>query len=100
MPHLICYDITKNSLRSKMAKRIIEYGLDRINKSVYLGSIATQDLADLEQRLSDYMNKEGDANDSLLIIPVTGGQIQEMKIYGRNDLDKDELSGEKTTLII
>ncbi|MEM6380774.1 MAG: CRISPR-associated endonuclease Cas2, partial [Bacteroidota bacterium] len=83
MPHLICYDITNNSLRTKMAKRIIEHGLDRINKSVYLGAIATQELADLEQKLSDYMNKDGDPDDSLLIIPVTAGQIQDMKIYGR-----------------
>ena len=41
MPHLISYDITGDSLRTKMGRKILEFGLDRINKSVYLGSIVT-----------------------------------------------------------
>ena len=39
MAYLICYDISSNSLRAKMGRKIIEFGLDRINKSLYLGAI-------------------------------------------------------------
>ena len=52
MPHLICYDITNDTLRTKMGKKILEYGLDRINKSVYLGSITESSLTALEVLLS------------------------------------------------
>ncbi len=100
MPHLICYDITNNNLRSKVGKMIISYGLDRINKSVYLGSIMDSALKDLEKKLADSLKKRNDPNDSLIIISVSIQAIQSMRICGKNDLDKSELSGEKTTLIL
>ena len=99
-PHLICYDISNNTLRAKMAKKIIEFGLDRINKSVYLGPIDATSLQQLEQILLTALQLKGEPDDSLIILPILASQVQEMKIYGRNDLDKDELSGEKTTLIL
>ncbi|MEM6317668.1 MAG: CRISPR-associated endonuclease Cas2 [Bacteroidota bacterium] len=100
MPHLICYDIHKNSLRAKMSKTIIAYGLDRINKSVYLGSIQAQPLRELEQKLSTALAKVNHPTDSLIIISVAPQAIQGMRIYGQNQLDREELAGEKTTLII
>jgi len=100
MPHLICYDITNNSLRAKMSKLIIGYGLDRINKSVYLGTIIESALRELETKLADALKKKREPNDSLIIISVSMLSIQSMRIYGKNDLDKEELAGEKTTLIL
>ncbi len=100
MPHLLCYDITNNSLRAKMGRTILDYGLDRINKSVYLGSITEADLKDLESKLSGWMQTKGDPNDSLIVLSVHAQQVQDMRVYGRNDLDRDELTGNKSTLII
>lgn len=99
-PILICYDITKNNLRKKLADKIIEAGLDRINKSVYLGTISDTQLRQLETWLAHKINTEGEPNDSLIVLPSTTQQIQSMRIYGLNELDKDELTGEKTTLIL
>ncbi len=99
MAHLICYDITGNTLRSKLGNKIIEYGLDRINKSVYLGTVKEGELKKLETWLSDQITKSGEPQDSLIIIPVNAQQIHQMRVLGRNDLDKEELSGDKTTLI-
>lgn len=100
MPHLICYDISGNSLRTKLGKKIIEGGLDRINKSVYLGTISGSSLTNLEKELALLLQKKGTPQDSLIILPVTIQQVQNMRIYGANDLDKEELSGEKNTLIL
>ena len=100
MPHLICYDIAKNSLRAKMGKKIIEYGLDRINKSVYLGTIKESSLISLEQLLAQWMKKQSAPQDSLIIIHVQTQDIRTMRIYGHNGLDKEELMGEKSTLIV
>ncbi len=99
MAHLVCYDIADNSLRTKIGKKILEAGLDRINKSVYLGTITESGLKQLEVWLNSQMNTSSDSQDSLIIIPVNAQQIQQMRVLGRNDLDKDELSGDKSTLI-
>ncbi|HQU59600.1 MAG TPA: CRISPR-associated endonuclease Cas2 [Saprospiraceae bacterium] len=100
MPHLICYDITNDTLRTKMGKKILEYGLDRINKSVYLGSITESSLTALEVLLSGLVQQKGEPSDSLIIIPVTAQQVHDMRVYGENGLDKDELTGDKSTLIV
>ena len=100
MPHLICYDITGNTLRNKLAKTIIASGLDRINKSVYLGTISDSSLTLLENNLNQAIAKKGEPQDSLIIIPVLPHQINSMRVFGNNDLDKEELTGTKHTLII
>lgn len=100
MPHLICYDITNNSLRTRMGKKIIAKGFDRINKSVYLGIISPTVLSTLERDLAIMIQNKNDPNDSLIIISVAQQQLQGMRIYGKNNLDKAELLGEKSTLII
>jgi CRISPR-associated protein Cas2 len=100
MAHLICYDISANSLRAKIGRKIIESGLDRINKSVYLGSISDSSLKILETLLAQLMQHKAEPQDSLIIISVTAQQIQDMRVYGHNDLDKDELTGDKSTLIL
>lgn len=100
MPYLICYDISKNSLRTKMGKTIIATGLDRINKSVYLGTISESSLKNLETKLNQWLTTKGDPQDSLIIINVTKESIKSMRIFGQNDLDKDELTGERSTLMI
>lgn len=100
MPHLICYDITSDSLRGKMGKKILEYGLERINKSVYLGSITESSLIALEALLSGLVREKGEPQDSLIILPVTAQQVNDMRVYGENGLDKKELTGDKSTLIL
>ena len=100
MPHLICYDITNNSLRTKISNKLIEYGLDRINLSVYLGTINKSSLTALESFILEQIILKGEPNDSLLIIPIAAHQVNAIRIYGKNDLDKDEITGSKTTLIL
>ena len=100
MAYLICYDISSNSLRAKMGRKIIEFGLDRINKSVYLGTITESSLTTLETELAALVRDHGEPEDSLIFISVSAPQIQDMRIYGLNDLDKQELSGDKSTLML
>jgi CRISPR-associated endonuclease Cas2 len=100
MPKLICYDITNDNLRTKLGKKIIAAGLDRINKSVYLGQLSTTAFVELEQSLAQLVNTKGEPQDSLIIISVAPQQVQDMKIIGNNELDKEELSGDKSTLIL
>lgn len=100
MPHLICYDITKDSFRTKLGKKITAAGLDRINKSVYLGTIKESSLKQLDAELAQLMQQKAEPHDSLIILPVTQQQVGLMRIYGNQDLDKDDLAGLKSTLIV
>ena len=100
MPQLICYDISKNSLRAKVAKLILTVGLDRINKSVYLGAIKDSSLKILEQQLANLIQTKGDPQDSIIIIRVGKEDVRDMRIFGQNQLDTEELIGEKSTLIL
>ena len=100
MPHLICYDITGDTLRTQLSKKIIASGLDRINKSVYLGTVGESSLTSLVTALQQLMQSKSDPQDSVIILTVSVQQVQSMQILGLNELDRDDLSGEKTTLIV
>ncbi|MEO1808177.1 MAG: CRISPR-associated endonuclease Cas2 [Bacteroidota bacterium] len=100
MAHLICYDIEPNYLRKKMADLIIDYGFERINLSVYLGNLDQRSLTYLEEKLRIMLEEKGGENDSLIFLPITAQQIHDMRVYGKNDLDPGEISGEKSTLIL
>lgn len=100
MAHLICYDIENNYFRTKIGNLILDYGFDRINLSVYLGTVGKRSLTELENQLKKMMEDKGKEQDSLMIIQVTAQQVHDMSVFGKNDLDKDELTGDKSTLII
>lgn len=99
MPVLICYDITSNALRTKLGQKILEFGLERINLSVYLGAPKESDLLKLETLLRQIMKAKAQGDDSLIILPVTTHQVYQIQVLGRNDLDVEELTGDKDTLI-
>lgn len=96
-PHLICYDIKKNNLRTRLGNKILEYGLDRINLSVYLGAINERSLTTLENWIQQELAAKGDPDDSVIVLPH---DVQHLRVYGRNDLDRAELTGIKSTLIL
>ena len=96
---LVCYDIGANTLRARVGRRLLEAGLERINRSVYLGAIKETDLRRLEAWLRQAMTKAA-PDDSLIIIPVTPHQAWQMEVLGRNELDIPTLTGEQHTLIL
>lgn len=100
MPHLICYDIGQNSLRASLGRKIMAHGLDRINKSVYLGTIPRRSLTQLEQWIAQRMANKAAPEDSCIVIAVSAEQVQHLRVYGKNDLDTDEFSGVKSTLFL
>lgn len=101
MPVLICYDITSNTLRLKIAKKIQEYGLDRVNRSVFLGAPKDRDLRQLEAQLQEYLrDRRATPDDSLIVLPVHAHQIYDMRVYGRQDWEPEELAGDVHTLIL
>lgn len=98
--YLICYDIHNDKLRLKLSKKLIAYGLYRIQYSVFLGELSGTLLVQVRQTLFDIMKQANVAADSVLIFPMTQQQVQRYAAYGKNDLDIDLITGQRHTLII
>jgi len=96
---LICYDIGANSLRAKVSRRILEAGLERMNRSVYLGQIRETDLHHLTKWLRQAMTQAA-STDSLLMLPVTTHQVWQMEVLGHSDWDVPTITGQQHTLIL
>ncbi|BDD02066.1 CRISPR-associated endonuclease Cas2 [Persicobacter psychrovividus] len=94
----IMYDITDNKVRKEIAKFLIEKGMIRVQKSVFLGSLKAklyQQIAqDLKEVQSLYEN-----NDSIMIIPVSESEVNRMKLIGQQ-VDFDMAIKTKGSIII
>lgn len=96
---LIFYDIGANTLRARIGRRLLQAGLERVNRSVYLGEVGESELNRLTPWLRQAMTKAG-PDDSLMILPLTAHLVWNMEVLGRNDLDVPSLTGEQHTLIL
>jgi hypothetical protein len=52
-------------------------------------------LTRLEQWLAQQIHQKGDAEDSCIVISVSAESIHNMRIYGKNELDKKEQVAKK-----
>lgn len=101
MNYLVSYDISKDSLRTRIGDRLIADGLDRIQKSVYLGIINMEVKEQLLKWLKNEIILKGDLKtDSVIFIPLTARQVNETIIIGKNNYDLEFLSGEKNSLFL
>jgi len=57
---LILYDIPLDKTRTKVANKLQEYGLERIQYSVFIGKIKVHNYKALSKKLEDLINKETD----------------------------------------
>jgi len=96
---LVCYDISANALRTRISKRLLEAGLERINRSVFLGELNDTVLKHLTAYLRQAMEK-AEKDDSLIILPVTQHQVWQMEVLGNNILDIPVLTGQEHTIIM
>jgi len=140
MPYLISYDISHNYQRQKIAEKLIESGLDRIQRSVYMGSVDSERMKVLVDWLQERMRtvqqisaadsaekpkktrtglrlnldifksilpkstteksaSSKKSTNSLIILNLSRTEIKQMIVMGNSRIDKDEITGDKTTLI-
>ena len=57
----VVYDISKDRTRKKIGDRCLDYGLQRVQKSVYLGEVAPNRVEEIIQFSMDLLNLETDA---------------------------------------
>jgi CRISPR-associated protein Cas2 len=95
---LIAYDITEDALRTKVANRLIYCGLYRVQFSVFVGTIDDKILTDFIDWFKNKIFTLATSDCSLLVVPLSVGQVKNTLSLGTKQLDYDELTGEKHTL--
>lgn len=98
--YLIVYDISENNVRTKIADKLIEWGFERIQYSVFVGEDNPAEIKELWESLKSLLTMEQASNDRLFAIAIDKQHFLNMKVLGTNDLDFDYLSGDLTTLIL
>jgi CRISPR-associated protein Cas2 len=85
------YDITSNKKRNKIAKMCKGYGLYRVQKSVYLGTLNRNEIDELSLQSQEIIDQEVD---SVYIFPMCDDDFKKVKLLGQafdKRLVKDEV---------
>lgn len=99
--HLISYDIQEDALRVKIAKTLIQYGLHRIQYSVFMGEIKDSALAKIEQALKAHAaGKQWAPGDSVMVLPLHQYSEDYVQFFGVSPARWQEITGEMHTLIL
>jgi len=76
----VMYDISNNKIRSKVAKACEQSGLTRVQFSVYLGTIESNDKDTLEIRVKDLIDED---NDKVYIFPMSKDELKDTVLLGQ-----------------
>lgn len=96
MIYLLFYDITDTGIRTRVAKRLIAEGYERLQYSVYTHIEDPMKDLKLCQDLNKMLSKEPHAK--LYVITLTKNNFRTMKIIGNFEHDIAYLIGEKRSL--
>lgn len=99
MPHLMIYDISNNRQRQKVANKLLQYGMERIQLSVYIGDIQTSKLPQLFRAIEQLMKVKSHSKDKFMHLRLSKSQIRQMYSIGE-EIDQDYLLGDLHTLVI
>ena len=99
--HLISYDIQNDSLRSKIAKTLIRYGMYRVQYSVFMGELSTRPLHAIEKALNAYaLHPQWITEDAIMLLPLHQYSENHIAFLGKKPDYWDEISGKIHTLFL
>jgi CRISPR-associated protein Cas2 len=90
------YDISKNKVRNRIVKLAQEYGLYRVQKSVFLGKIESNLLDEVVLQSEELIDK---GTDSVYIFPMCKTDFQSAILQGQA-FDKELVTDEVKALFI
>ena len=102
MIYLVCYDMENDRLRNRLATKLQDWGMERVQKSVFVGKLSEA----LHRRLTDWLTqtakktRQGKEAFSVLIINLAPGQVERCQHYGAPDPDWPYILGQAHTLIL
>jgi len=96
---IVFYDIEHSKTRTKVAKKLKQYGLVRIQLSVFAGPYEKVSFDKLWQKITDQIKRNYAANDKFYYLTVSKNQFKNLKMFGEI-MDLDYICGTKHTIII
>lgn len=86
----LVYDIVDTKKRNKIVKACKQYGLYRVQKSVFLGTLNNNEIDEISLRCQDIIDED---KDSVYIFPFCDEDFKKIKLLGQA-FDKKLVSDE------
>ena len=86
---VVVYDITDNTQRSSLIKKLQYFGLKRIQKSVFIGYLKLNERLDLAEDLKTFLSKD---TDSIIILPLCESCKNSILLEGDADIPQNDLT--------
>ena len=93
----LVYDISEDKQRTKISKACQAYGLQRIQKSVFLGDLPAHSAAEIAEFSRELIDKETDA---VFILPCCQEDFGKRIVIGRKEFDEELVQGTKKTMML
>lgn len=91
----VLYDITENKTRAKIAKRCMDFGLYRVQKSCFLGDIPGNRMQEVIDFSESLLNPETDA---VFVFPMCREDFDKVRIVGQG-FDQELVADEVLTKV-
>lgn len=76
----VVYDIVDDSMRAKVAKTCKQYGLQRVQYSVFLGKLKMNRFDEIGEKIKDMIDEE---EDKVYIFPFSQENFNRIKVLGQ-----------------
>lgn len=86
---VVVYDISDNTSRLYLIKKLQYYGLKRLQKSVFIGYLETNDRFDLANDVETYLSSD---SDSIVIFSLCGNCKNSILVQGNADIPENDLT--------
>ena len=86
---VVVYDISDNTSRSYLIKKLQHYGLKRIQKSVFTGYLNADERIDLSDEIDAYLSKD---TDSIIIFPSCKNCKDSIMLVGDATIPSNDLT--------
>jgi CRISPR-associated protein Cas2 len=92
----VIYDISKDRTRTKIAKRCLDFGLYRVQKSCYLGDVPPNRVEEILMFSRELLNLETDA---VFVFPMCREDYNRVQIVGL-EFDRQLVADEVLTKVL
>jgi CRISPR-associated protein Cas2 len=92
----VVYDISKDRTRTKIARRCLDFGLYRVQKSVFLGDVPSNRVEEIILFSQELLNLETDA---VYVFPMCRPDFERVRIVGQG-FDREMVADEVVTKVI
>jgi CRISPR-associated protein Cas2 len=83
----VSYDISEDKSRNHLIKKLMHFGLHRIQKSLFAGNLDLNERIDLSNELEIFLSSE---KDSIMIFPICESCKSSLNIFSDNGISLPE----------